>query len=118
MLIYSFYQYLNLLHIITYVNKNKIHDFFPSYVEKSYLRKGYRKIKIFAMEHLCDILSNVVIVNTIIAELYNIIYQVASNEIEEGEIRSQALEAIIDMATVYDTLYKDYVNLYHNYNNL
>ena len=42
----------------------------------------------------------------------------ASNEIEEGEIRSQALEAIIDMATVYDTLYKDYVNLYHNYNNL
>ena len=31
----------------------------------------------------------------------------ASNEIEEGEIRSQALEAIIDMATVYDTLYKD-----------
>ena len=59
------------------------------------------------MEHLCDILSNAVIVNTTIAELYNIIYQVASNEIEEGEIRSQALEAIIDMATVYDTLYKD-----------
>lgn len=59
------------------------------------------------MEHLCDILSNAAIVNTTIAELHNIIYQVASNEIEEGEIRSQALEAIIDMATVYDTLYKD-----------
>ena len=42
-----------------------------------------------------------------IAELHNIIYQVASNEIEEGEIRSQALEAIIDMATVYESLYKD-----------
>ena len=59
------------------------------------------------MEHLCDILSNAVTVNTTIGELHNIIYQVASNEIEEGEIRSQALEAIIDMATVYDTLYKD-----------
>ena len=40
-------------------------------------------------------------------ELHNIIFQVASNEIEENEIRSQALEAIIDMATVYESLYKD-----------
>jgi Nuclear condensing complex subunits, C-term domain len=35
-------------------------------------------------------------------ELREIIFQVARNEIEEGEIRSQALEALIDMTAVYD----------------
>jgi Nuclear condensing complex subunits, C-term domain len=34
--------------------------------------------------------------------LREIIFQVARNEIEEGEIRSQALEALIDMTAVYD----------------
>ena len=37
-----------------------------------------------------------------ILELRDIIFQVARNEIEEGEIRSQALEALIDMTAVYD----------------
>jgi Nuclear condensing complex subunits, C-term domain len=32
---------------------------------------------------------------------------VARNDIEEGEIRSQALEALVDMATVYEQLYQN-----------
>ena len=38
----------------------------------------------------------------LLLELREIIFQVARNEIEEGEIRSQALEALIDMTAVYD----------------
>lgn len=32
----------------------------------------------------------------------------ARNEIEEGEIRSQALEALVDMASVYESIYQNH----------
>lgn len=41
------------------------------------------------------------------SDLHEIIFQVARNDIEEGEIRSQALEALVDMATVYEQLYQN-----------
>ena len=40
-----------------------------------------------------------------------IIFQVARNEIEEGEIRSQALEALVDMAVIYEKLYQNDLSL-------
>ena len=44
----------------------------------------------------------------VISELHEIIFQVARNEIEEGEIRSQALEALVDMASVYENIYQNH----------
>ena len=47
-------------------------------------------------------------VHSLISELHEIIFQVARNEIEEGEIRSQALEALVDMASVYENIYQNH----------
>ena len=54
------------------------------------------------IKHRCEIHSNESVENHVILELHNITYQVASNDIEKGEIRSQSLEAIIDMESVYE----------------
>lgn len=43
----------------------------------------------------------------LLSDLHEIIFQVARNDIEEGEIRSQALESLVDMATVYEQLYQN-----------
>ena len=54
------------------------------------------------IKHRCGIHSNESVENHVILELHNITYQVESNDIEKGEIRSQSLEAIIDMESVYE----------------
>ena len=40
-------------------------------------------------------------------DLHEILFQVARNEIEESDIRNHAIEAIVDMATVYEQRYRD-----------
>lgn len=39
--------------------------------------------------------------------MHEIILQVAQTDIEDSDIRNEAIEAIVDMATVYETRYKD-----------